>query len=155
MNELKQWTLCLIIGAVAGAFAMAITPRGTMSKAVRAVTGVFIVASMCSPLSELLEKDVSINTFADSVYEDDNSDELNGYIMETFKNEIEKQILSVADRYNADVTEIYINADINTDGCIIIHKISVAVKSVANDGTSELSKKLSEEIGINISVNAE
>ena len=155
MNELKQWTLCLIIGAVAGAFAMAVTPRGTMSKAVRAVTGVFIVASMCSPLSQLLKKDVSIKTFADSVYKEDNSDELNGYIMETFKNEIEKQILSVADRYNADVKEIYINADINTDGCIIIHEISVAVKSMMSDDASEFSKKLSEEIGISVSVNSE
>ncbi len=155
MNDLKQWTLCLIIGAVAGAFAMAITPRGTMSKAVRAVTGVFIVASMCSPLSQLLKKDVSIKTFADSVYKEDNSDELNGYIMETFQNEIEKQILSVADMYNADVKEIYINADINTDGCIIIHEISVAVKSMMSDDASEFSKKLSEEIGISVSVNSE
>ncbi len=155
MNELKQWALCLIVGAVSGTFAMAISPRGTMNKAVRAVTGIFIVTSMCAPLMNLLESDAAVNVFADSAYSDESADELDEYIIETFKSKIEKHILSVAETYNAEVKEIYMNLDINSDGCIIIHEISVTVVSVSQEDILIFSKKLSEEIGVNVAVNAE
>jgi len=154
MNELKQWSLCIIIGAIAGTFAMAVSPRGTMNKAVRAVTGIFIVASMCTPLMNLLETDNAISAFADSVYGEESADEMDGYIRETFQKEIEKHILSVAEIYNVKVKEIYINADINTDKCIIIHEVSVSADSPSDDILLKFSKRLSEEIGVNVAVNA-
>ena len=151
MNELKQWSLCIIIGAIAGTFAMAISPRGTMNKAVRAVTGIFIVASMCAPLMNLVESDMAINTF-DYVYKEDGTENMDEYIKESFSKEIEKHILSVAETYKIEVKEIFINADIDADKCIIIHKISVSTASASDEVLLKFSRTLSEETGVNVAV---
>lgn len=155
MDALKQWALCLIIGAAAGTFVMAVSPRGLMDKTVRAVVGIFVVAAMCSPLANLLKEDISTYAFAGFESAEYGSDDMNEYTLELFRNETEKIIISAAGEHGVNVKEIYINADIDTECCIIIHEIAIATEQTDEQKITSFSADISDELGMAITVNAE
>lgn len=153
MDALKQWALCLIIGAAAGTFVMAVSPRGSMDKTVRAVVGIFVVAAICSPLANLLKDDLSTEAFAD--YETDiQSEDMNDYVLEAFCNEVQKRVLSEADEWGIGIKEIFTDAEIDADNCIIIHKITVTAEEKNGQEIRNFSACLSEELGVAVAVNA-
>lgn len=155
MDELSQWALCLIIGAAAGTFVMAVSPRGSMDKTVRAVVGMFVVAAICSPLAELLKADFAADAFAVFENEMQNEDDMRDYLLEAYRTELEKRIVTAARERGTEIEEIFISAYIDADDCIIIQEITVAVASEHSAQSGELSRFLSERLGVNVTVNAE
>ena len=155
MDALRQWALCLIIGAAAGTFVMAISPRGSMDKTVRAVVGIFVVAAICAPIATLLKEDIGTEAFADYEFEEHGEDELNGYMLEMFRSETEKIILSTADEFDIAVKDICINAEIDAENCIIIHSITVAVRMEDEPEKSSFSDTFFQKTGVRVTVNAE
>ncbi len=155
MDELRQWALYLIIGAAAGTFVMAVSPRGSMDKTVRAVVGIFVVAAICSPLAELFKADFAADAFA--VFEDDlqSEEDMRDYLLEAYRAELEKQIVSAARERGTEIEEIFISAHIDADNCIIIQDITVTVSPECLEQGGELSRFLSERLGVNVTVNAE
>lgn len=155
MDALRQWALCLIIGAAAGTFVMAVSPRGAMDKTVRAVVGIFVVAAICSPLAGLLKTDFTADAFAEYEYALQNEEDMYDYMLEAYRTEVEKRILSAADEMGTEIREIFISADIDANNCIIIQEITVTLASDYSDRTADFSRFLSEKTGVNVSVNAE
>lgn len=156
MDALRQWALCLIIGAAAGTFVMAISPRGSMDKTVRAVVGIFVVAAICSPLAGLADADFTLDAMADYEYEgQDSGEELQEYMLSVCRDAAEEQILSAAEDSGIRVDEIFINADIDANNCIIIHDITVTIGAEHSGKSAEFSKTLGENLGVTVTVNAE
>ena len=155
MDALRQWALCLIIGATAGTFVMAISPRGSMDKTVRAVVGIFVVAAICSPLAELLKTDFTADAFADYDYALQSEEDMYGYMLEAYRREVENRILSAADEQGTEISEIFISADIDADNCIIIQDITVTLTPEYLAQTADFSAYLSQLLGMGVTVNAE
>lgn len=156
MDALKQWALCLIVSAAAGTFVMAVSPRGATDKTVRAVIGIFVVAAICSPLKDLSENDLSVNAFADYAAEKHDEAELNGYMLDSFGRKVKKSVLSVAAKHGIKINDIYIDAYIDANNCIIIHEITVAPVQGNNEELyDDFSAELCAMFGIAVTVNAE
>lgn len=153
MDALRQWALCLIIAAAAGTFVMSVSPRGSMDKTVRAVVGIFVVAAICSPLAELIKSDLTVEAMADYEYEaDGGAEDLQEYMLDVCREAAENQIVSAAEESGISVEEIFINADIDADNCIIIHGITVAVSAETADKSSDFSAVLEEALGVPVTV---
>ena len=51
------------------------------------------------------------------------TEEMEEFILDSYRSEVEKRILEVADEKNVKVIKIKISAELDTDNCIIIHNI--------------------------------
>ncbi len=158
MDFLKDWALCLIAAAAAGTLITVIVPRGSMDKTVRAVVGIFVVAVICSPLSELNLTDETADAFAEY-----DGTEIDGYyigdmqkrMISVFRETIETQIKEIASELDAEVLSV--NADISVDDeyCINIHKIDVYINCDQSADTAILSEKIGEKLGVTADVIAQ
>ena len=110
MDALRQWALCLIIAAVACTFVMALSPRGAMDKTIRAVAGIFVVAAICSPLADVFESGLAADAFSLFEYSDSGDEEMKEFILDSYRSEVEKRILEVANEKNVKVIKINISA---------------------------------------------
>lgn len=150
MDALRQWAVCIIVAAFAGAFVTVISPRGSMDKTVRAVAGVFVVAALCSPLAEIGNLNFSFE-------EEDITYNENSFLPDAEEKLAEIYADAVADRVNEIAAETgtqteSVDAEVSVDenGCIIIHKISVGIPNP--DSAEKLEKKLSEKLGVPVTV---
>lgn len=155
MDVLRQWAVCLIIAAAAGTFAMAISPRGSMDKTVRAVVGIFVVAAICSPLTELKNFDFSVEAMADYEYESANTEELYEQMIAACRNAVEAQVKNHASGIGAEVITVEAEISVDDTGCIIIHKITVEIADLSEKFKADLKEKLQSELGVPVTVNAE
>lgn len=156
MDALRQWALCLIIAAAAGTFVISVSPRGSMDKTVRAVVGIFVVAAICSPLADLIKSDFTVEAMADYEYEaDDGAEDLQEYMLSVCREAAEEKIISAAEESGVSVEEIFINADIDADNCIIIHGITVTVSAETSDKSAGFSAILEETLGVPVTVTTE
>lgn len=153
MDGLKQWALCLIISAAAVTLVTVISPSGSTDKTVRAVAGIFVVSAIFTPVADISFDFSSMSAMAE--YDVEQSDNLSDSVLEACKIAAENAILSAADKRGATVKEICINADIDTDSCIIIHGITVKVGAENTDKKSELSLAFANAAGVPVEVIAE
>ncbi len=155
MDALRQWAMCLITAGIAGAFVMAISPRGSMDKTVRAVVGVFTVAVICMPLTELELSDLSVESFAAFDDCEVNTDELNAQLIASCRKSVELQIKSAATELGADVESVEAELSVDSNGCIIIHKISIKIANAYFPDSADLSDNLEKKLGVAVTVNTE
>lgn len=155
MDALRQWAMCLITAGVAGAFVMAISPRGSMDKTVRAVIGVFTVAVICISLTELELSYFSVESFAAFDDCEVNTDELNAQLIALCKKSVESQIKSAAKELGADIESVEAELSVDSDGCIIIHEISIKIANASSSDAVELSDNLEKKLGVAVTVNTE
>ncbi len=155
MDAFRQWAVCVIIAAAAGTFVTAISPRGSMDKTVRAVVGIFIVATICAPLSQLKSTDISEYAFSVSDYPDNGKAEDNMYehMISVCKKTVEDETLLLADEYKIKVESIKSEMNIDENNCIIIRDIQIDIQYDSQNKTSEFSEKLSEILGVSVAVN--
>lgn len=155
MDGLKQWALCMIIASAAGAFVMIVSPRGSMDKTVRAVTGIFVVASMCTPLVNAFESDDGISVPAYFDFEEDDIAVNNGdYVIDAFANEVKSVITAALSKLDAKPEEIYMDMYIDGENCIIIQEITVTVNEEVLRTYKDLSLALGDILGFPVTVNA-
>ncbi len=152
MDGLRQWALCLIVSAAAVTLAVVITPRGSTDKTVRAVAGIFVVSAIFTPLADMSFDFAAVSA---TEYADVQSDDLNDSLLDACRNAAENAILSSAAEQGITVEEICISADINSDGCIIIHGVSVRISSSDAGVIKRLSEIFGNAVGVPVEVNAE
>ena len=158
MDFLKDWALCLIAAAAAGTLVTVIVPRGSMDKTVRAVVGIFVVAVICSPLSDLNLTDEPIDVFAEYDGNDINghyTGDMKERIINIFRETVETQVKETASELGAEVLSV--NADISVDDeyCINIHKIDVYINRSQSADMAILSEKIGEKLGVTADVIAQ
>ncbi len=146
MDGLRQWALCLIIGGAAGTFAMALSPKGSMDKTLRAVIGIFIVAVICAPLARLENADEFLPVFAENDCADvfEETEKLNEYILSAYEETVKNEIETVAAEYGISPDKAEIEMHIDNDYCIIIQKIEV---EISNGNSDEFSLALQKRLG--------
>lgn len=154
MDSLKQWALCLIVGAMAGTLVVALSPRGSMDKTVRAVIGIFVVAIISAPFAHMLKSSSTADVFA--VYDYIGADvNMSDFMLESFYKTVENELKKTSSAIGIPLKEIYIEADVDAENCIIIQKISVEIEPEFLDKSAELSSVLSENTGAYVAVIAE
>ena len=158
MDLLKNLALCLIAAAAAGTLATVIVPRGSTDKTVRAVVGIFVVAVICSPFSELDKSDLVAEVFGN--YEDVISDnsytrEMQEHMVELMKETVNSEITEAAKEIGAEIKSVHADISADDENCINIHKIDIIINKTDFDDKEELSKKISEKLGVPVNVTAE
>lgn len=151
MDELRQWSISLIIAAVAGTVITVISPRGSADKIMRTVTGIFVVASVAVPLMQVDISDVSAQSFFE--YSDSDvgySYELEQQLVDACKTALENQIIMAASQVGADVKSVESELSVDENGCIIIHKIVIKIANTT--AKDELENLLEQETGIRVTV---
>lgn len=151
MNELKQWALCLIIGGLAGTFAMTVVPNGAASKTLRTVTGIFVVLVVCTPMVNLKNGDSFLPAFNEQSYISDSDEEenLKEYVISACRDSVKKEIEKAAQSLGASVSSAAIDMYIDDEYCIIIQEISIETDFAQSE---ELSSVLGEKLGVPVRI---
>ena len=149
MDFLRQWAVSLIISAAAVTAVIVLAPRGATDKTVKAVASIFVISVIFTPFARMKIEFPSLEVAAD--YGGEINCDLNEAVLDVCRNAVENALTRRAAELNAALDEICINADINTDGCIIIQSISVTVNGVGCD-LQMLSEELSEAAGAQVTV---
>ena len=158
MDFLKEWAFCLIIAGVAGTVATVIMPKGSTEKTLRAVIGIFVIAVICSPLKDIAESDFITDAFAAYgavSYDDSYVEELNEKLADVCKETVEGEINKIAKEYGAKAVSVETEVSVDSDFCIIIHKINVIISKNDFSDTAFLAEKFSEKLLVPVDVNAE
>ena len=148
MDFLRQWAVSLIISAAAVTAVIILTPRGSTDKTVKAVASIFVISVIFTPFTQMK---IEIPAFEWADYDEEVNTNLNEAVLSVCRNAVEDSLTRRAAELNVALDEICINADINTEGCIIIHEISVTVKGGSCD-LQKLSGELSEAAGVQVAV---
>lgn len=150
MDFFRQWAVSLIVSAAAVTVVIILTPRGSTDKTVKAVASIFVISVIFTPFTQMKIDFPTLEAAAD--YNDEIYCDLNDSMLEACRNAVENALTEKAEEMNVTLEEICINADVNTDGCIIIHKISVTASNADGCDLKELSGALSEAAGVPVTV---
>lgn len=158
MEYIKDVALCLIFAAAAGTLVTVIVPRGSMDKTVRAVVGIFVVAVICSPLTELDKAETILDAF--EVYDEETvenlyTEDMSEYITETLKENITLRIKEIVSEFGADAVSVNTEMSVDENDCINIHKIEVKIKNGNFIDKTRLSETISRNLGVPADVIAE
>ncbi len=158
MELLKNLALCLIAAAAAGTLATVIVPRGSTDKTVRVVVGIFVVAVICSPFSELDKSDLVTGVFGN--YEDVISDnsytrEMQEHMVELMKETVNSEITEAANELGTEIKSVFADIEADNENCINIQKIDIVINITDSRNKEKLSEKISERLGVPVNVTAE
>lgn len=150
MNEFRQWALCLIVTAAAGTFVCAVSPRGTTEKAVRSVVGIFVVVTVCTPLTQLEKTELAKDVFSDSYFMSDSSDDLKEQVLEQCKFSVEEQLAPVAEKHSVTVCSVAMDAYFDEYNSIIIQNIHLDIISENPESAVLFMSEAQEMLGVPI-----
>lgn len=151
MEALRQWALCLIAAAGAGAFACTVIPGGSMEKTVKAISGVFVVVAICAPLGEIsLSEAFSELAFAADAEEySAQTGALEESTLELCREAITEAISEAAIACGVKTEQIIAELEVSEDG-IIIHGVTVVLDDSEDGKTEEFSFCAAERLGFPI-----
>ncbi|MEE1138365.1 MAG: hypothetical protein U0M02_07795 [Acutalibacteraceae bacterium] len=150
MDFFRQWAVSLIISAAAVTVVIILTPRGSTDKTVKAVASIFVISVIFAPFAHTEIDFPTLEAAAD--YGDEIYSDLNDSMLEACRNAVENALTRKAAEMRAVLEDICINVNIDADGCIIIHGISVTVSSCDGCDLQELSSALGEAAGVPVTV---
>ena len=158
MEMLKEMSFCLMISAAAGTLVTVLVPKGAMDKTVKAVVGIFVVAAVCSPFYGAENKVLISDAFADfEEYDFDELDakEMNNALVDTFVTVLKNRIEEFASERDIRVSSLDADLYVDEENCINIHKITVTIEKYENVNLEELSREISDELGVPVDVTKE
>lgn len=153
MDLFRQWALSLVVSAAAVTIVTIITPRGATDKTVKAVASIFVISVIFTPFSDISINFPSVESNAE--YSGKINGDLSEFAVDSCCEAVENALVETAEKLDVSVKEICINADINTDGCIIIQDVSVKISSAYAHNLNNISKAFGDAAGVSVSVIAE
>lgn len=150
MDALKQWIISLVFSAAAGTLISVISPKGSNDKTVKTVVGIFIIAAVCVPLSEIEASDFSVPAFVRDEIIADNS--MNDFTVEMLENELFNKASEVASEFGCGIKDVEIQAEYDNENCIIIHEMTVYFINSENEKVTEIAAKIENELGVPVTV---
>lgn len=154
MDAFREWTLCLIVSAAAGSIVCAVAPRGATDKTVRTVVGIFVVVTVCTPLTELAQTDFDY-AFASSYNGSDSGEELNELMLENCRKAIEDELEAIAQKHKIEFTEVRLDAYIDEYNCINIQNIQLGSNGANYNGISSFEDEAEKILGIPVKVSVD
>lgn len=151
MDMLRQWLISLVFAAMAGTLISVVSPKGSGEKALKTVIGIFIIAAICSPLTELESSDFSLPVFAqnDSAYIDE---DMNDYLAHALEKEVGSRLSDCAEQLNIEIEDVVIKAETDDNGCIIIHEVLIKIQNYEYESAQKAVGVLSEELGMPVTL---
>lgn len=151
MEAVRQWAICLLASAVVGAFACIVMPNGSVEKTIKVVSGIFVIAAVCSPLADL-----SMRDFAQTAAQTEGEYPVNAQALEDgtlnmYDSTIRDAIYDTAQACGACIKEISVELDMN-DNCIIIHNVTVELEETQNEKTEKFGETVRERLGFPIDI---
>lgn len=150
MDALKQWIISLVFSAAAGTLISVISPKGSNDKTVKTVVGIFIIAAVCVPLSEIEASDFSVPAFVQDEIIADNS--MNDFTVEMLETELFNKASEVASEFGCSIKDVEIQAEYDDENCIIIHEMTVYFINPENEKVTEIAAKIENELGVPVTV---
>lgn len=151
MDMLRQWLISLVFAALAGTLISVISPKGSTEKTLKTVVGIFIIAAICSPLSELESADFSLPVFAQNnsvQIEEDMSD----YFAQALEKEVGGRLSECAESLNIEIDDVVIKAETDENSCIIIHEVLIIIQNYEYESAQKAAEALSEELGMPVTL---
>ncbi len=158
MDFLKDTAFCLITAAAVGTLVTVLVPRGAMDKTVRAVIGIFVVAVVCSPLSEIEKNDLTLDAFADFKEKDFNEfyeEDMNDALINTFRISLGHKLNEIAAELNFEILTVDSDISVDDERCINIQNIAIIIGRSELYNTEELSRMISKKLGLPVEVSEE
>lgn len=150
MDMIKQWIISLIFACAAGTLVSVISPKGSGEKTLRTVVGIFVIAAICAPLSELDADDFTIPAFAYE-YSEYNEYGMNEYLTQALEEEISRRISEIVEKNNLSIGDVTVKAENNND-CIIIHNLLIKAQNNEYESAQNAAEILSDELGIPVTL---
>lgn len=151
MEAVRQWAICLLASAAVGAFACIVMPNGSLEKTVKAVSGIFVIAALCSPLAdsdmreftEVTARTAGENSIQTQALEDGALDMCDAAIRDA--------IYDTAQACGACIKEISVKLDMK-DNCIIIHNVTVELEETQSEKAENFGEEVREKLGFPIDI---
>ena len=150
MDMLKQWIISLIFACAAGTLVSVISPKGSTEKTLRTIVGIFVIAAVCAPLSEMRTENLTFPVLAHE-FSDFSESGMDDYVLKAVENEICRKILEITEKKELPSGEITVKAE-NNDGCIIIHEILIKLQNDGSEAGQKTAELLSKELGIPVTL---
>lgn len=151
-DAFKQWAVSLIICALGGTLISLLSPRGSMEKTLRAVIGIFVVSSICTPLLKLKKTDVLLPAFVAEAVADTDTADLEAQMENACKNTIGKTVDAVMNSVGIKNYEIETAVDMDENYCIIIQDIEIKIHSKYNGSVEGIETTVQEKLGVPVKV---
>lgn len=151
MDMLKQWLISLIFAALAGTLISVVSPKGSTEKTLKTVVGIFIIAAICSPLTEIEAADFSLPVFANNSLVQSEED-MNDYITQALEAEVCTRLSECAEKLNIEIDDVVIKVERDDDGCIIIHDVLIKIRNFEYQSAQKAAEALSEELGMPVTL---
>lgn len=151
MEAVRQWAICLLASAVVGAFACIVMPNGSVEKTVKAVSGIFVIAALCSPLADLDMGEFTEITARTAGEDSVQAQALEDGTLDMCDAAIRDAIYDTARACGACVKEISVELDMN-DNCIIIHNVTVELEEMQSEKTEDFGAAVREKLGFPIDI---
>lgn len=155
MDGLRQWALCIIIAAASGTLVCAFAPKGSADKTVRSIVGIFVVAVICAPLTQLDVDKIAFPVLAQPSNAEIDKTEMSEYMISVCKSAVENEIALSAAEFGVRVEYIGVDAYIDDDSCIIIQSVQIKIRSDKQESLSVFSSAVEKKLGMPVMVNAE
>lgn len=155
MDALREWTLCIIIAAAAGALACVLSPSGTSTGTIRTVAGIFVVAAVCAPLSGISVDEISIPAFGEFNTETAMNSDTREYVVSACRNAAEDEIISTAEECRIIVERIIADVYSDENNCIIIRNIQINIQAANEDAEREFILLVEKRLGVPVTVISE
>ena len=152
MDGFKSWAVSVIISALAGTVISIIMPKGSSEKTMRAVIGVFMVSAVCMPLADFKLSDETVASFSFEEYGENNAESLEKYLVAECEDTVGETIKEAAEKFGITEYEVVTDISKGTDGCIIIHAITVEVNEMNDARIRDFEIYLGEKLGVAVTV---
>ena len=143
MEALNEWTLALCACAAAVSLAEMLLPEGAVKKTAYFVLSLITATCLISPIREINELSIGIETHAEQPY----TDWFSRVTEDEFAANIRKILEDTLSSIGVKAEKIYVETDISEDGSVYINKARITIDERYADMIGEIERAAQTAIG--------
>lgn len=152
VEQIRSWVLSLAVCAMAGAAVLALSPNGSLEKAVKTTVSVFLICSTALPLFSLKSDiDIEIPEFQ---FSSENSNSIAEEISSQTAAGIKKNIEDILSQNGISQTDADIKMKVSGDE-ISVESVTVKINQKYSSRVEEIKKLIKDKLGIIADVKVE
>ena len=150
VEQIRSWVLSLAVCAMAGAAVLALSPNGSLEKAVKTTVSVFLICSTALPLLSL-KSDIEIPEFQ---FSSENNNSIAEEISSQTAAGIKKNIEDILSQNGISQTDADIKMKVSGDE-ISVESVTVKINQKYFSRVEEIKKLIKDKLGIIADVKVE
>ncbi|MDR2647313.1 MAG: stage III sporulation protein AF [Oscillospiraceae bacterium] len=156
MDGLRAWALTVALSALAGGIVWMLAPKGSVQKALRTVTAVFVLCSFLSPF--FAGEDLPLQWIAPEISQSPAlpslDDTIQAQLQDAVKTELTNQLQAILKENHADGAEILITTAILSDSSISIEQVVILLQKNHASKADSLKKSIKSQTGLDAEITA-